>query len=305
MNTDQNNVKQLKIAFFSSSEFTIPILEEVLNNNRYSLAGVVTQPDWENRGKVYKNPISTFCSKHSIKLFQPTKLKNEYNEFVDFFDNLDIAVVASYGQIIPIDFLIFPKYGMINWHPSLLPAYRGPTPLQTSISNGDTIGGLTWIQMDKGMDSGAILLQTQIPYGQKTFLELINEMGHLGRTTLQTAIDNSINQKSTKQIESKATFTKMLSKEDGLLQNPNNTNVEIVYNMFRAYNAFPKIKIRSDKYNLIKILDCSVEQIKNLAIDDEDEQFYYSKGKIYLKCLDGILKINQFQLENGRIMKSK
>jgi methionyl-tRNA formyltransferase len=296
----------LKIIFFSSSSFCIPILDAIINNSDYELVGVVTQPDWENRGKLYKNPIAKYLEKNSIKLFQPIKINLALDEFKKTFPDVDLGVVASYGQIISSDILDHPKLGMINWHPSLLPLYRGPTPLQTSLLNGDTKGGLTWIKMDKGMDSGDIILQFKMEYNNSKFSTLINALGELGGMTIEEVITfYQANKDNLKQQNNElATTTKMIKKEDSNITDVKQlTNVELL-NHFRAYDAFPKTKIVTSKYGEIKLLDIDVWANSTIKIDEEDQDFYYAGGKIILKTKDGAMLIKELQLDSGRIIKS-
>jgi methionyl-tRNA formyltransferase len=294
----------LKTVFFSSSDFTIPMIEELSTNKNYQLLGVVTQPDWTNHGKIYQNPIATYCIKNSIRLFQPYKLNKELEAFKVFFENVDLGVVASYGQIISQDILNVPKLGMINWHPSLLPLYRGPSPLQTSLLNGDVTGGLTWIRMDKGMDSGDIIKSFPVNYKDNNFTQLIKEFGLLGQTTIVKATNLFIENKTTPQNSSEATYTTILTKSSGYIPDPKLKTTEELTSMFKAFSSFPKVTVNTEKYGDVKILDLDQFDSNDLKIEEEDTNFYFYKGRIYLKCKNGILKINEMQLPSGRKIKS-
>jgi methionyl-tRNA formyltransferase len=297
-------MKQLKTVFFSSSDFTIPMIEELMTNSMFELVGVVTQPDWQNHGKLYQNPIATFCLKHGIRLFQPFKLNKEFDNFIKFFPDIDLGVVASYGQIISQSILDIPTQGMINWHPSLLPKYRGPSPLQTSLLNGDTDGGLTWIKMDKGMDSGEIITSYSMEYKGKNFSQLILEFGRLGSKTIGEVVNLYLTIKTTPQLHDKATYTTIISKSSGLVSDPKKTTPQDLTNMFNAYSTFPKLSINTEKYGVVKILELEQFDSKDLKIEEEDNDFYHFKGRLYLKCKNGLLKINEIQLPTGRKIKS-
>ncbi len=294
----------MKTVFFSSSPFTLPILEELLVNPKFELIGVVTQPDWEQRGKMYSNPIASYCNKNKIRLFQPFKLNKEVENFKLFFQDFDLGVVASYGQIINSEILNFPKKGMINWHPSLLPLYRGPTPLQFSIANGDKSGGLTWIKMDKGMDSGDIIKSYNLEYNNENFNELINKFGKLGAKTVEEVVTQYETAILTPQDHELATFTKLLTKTSGFVEYPQKTSSNDLFAIYNAYYTFPKLVIPTTRFGEVKILDMEIFDSNDLKIEEEDSDFYYYKGKMYLKCLDGVLKINEIQLSNGRKVKS-
>jgi methionyl-tRNA formyltransferase len=296
----------LKVIFFSSSSFCIPIIDAIIANSELELVGVVTQPDWTNRGKVYKNPISKYLEKKDIKLFQPIKINQSIDYFKKEFPTIDLGIVASYGQIISTQVLVHPKLGMINWHPSLLPKYRGPTPLQTSILNGDLNGGLTWIKMDKGMDSGDIIKQYNIEYKNKKFSELITELGLLGGKTIDEVIKLYIQNINslTVQDHTQLSTTKMIKKEDAMLNEVHNITSLQLMNHYRAFDAFPKTKIATTKFGVIKLLDIEIWDKSQLTIDEEDEDFYYAGGKIILKTQDGAVLVRELQLESGRIIKS-
>ena len=126
------------------------------------LSCVITQPDSNNHGKIVQNPVAKYCREQKIKLFQPQKLNLETSELLDSVPDIDLAILASYGQILSSKVLQIPKFGFVNWHPSELPKYRGPTPMQSALINGDTSTALTWLEMTKEMDAGDIWLQ--IPY---------------------------------------------------------------------------------------------------------------------------------------------
>ena len=296
----------LKIVFFSSSSFCIPIIDSILNNPKLDLIGVVTQPDWENRGKTYKNPIGKYLEKKDVKLLQPNVINKSFDEFITQFPDIDLGVVASYGQIISTQVLEHPKLGMINWHPSLLPKYRGPTPLQTSIFDGDQNGGLTWIKMDKGMDTGDIIKQYKVDYGNKKFSEIISSIGILGGETIDEVIESYIKNINSliPQDDSLKTITKMIQKEDAMVNDVRNKPSSLIMNHYRAYDAFPKTKIVTSKFGPIKLLNIEIWDKSKLTIDEEDEDFYYSNGKIILKTQDGIILVRELQLESGRIIKS-
>jgi methionyl-tRNA formyltransferase len=293
-----------KIVFFSSSDFCLPILQEILNSKQVELIGVVTQPDWTNRGKIYSNPIAFFCKQNKIQLFQPLKLNNSYEELKTTFAPFDLGVVASYGQIISSQILTLPKLGMINWHPSDLPKYRGPTPIQTSLLNGESSGCLSWIVMDSGMDSGPIISKFELDYNNSNFEGVANAYGCLGGQTVINTITKIINsENTTPQDSTTATYTKMVTKSESVIIPTELKNNEII-NHIKAYSRFPKTKIITSKYGEIKLIKVSSIHKENIKIEEEDDEFYFYKGAILLKTKDGILLVEELQLANGRSVKS-
>jgi methionyl-tRNA formyltransferase len=300
----------LKIIFFSSSSFCLPILEHMLaSKDVYEVLGVVTQPNWENHGKTYYNPVAKFVldlkSKGlDIPLFQPNRINKELEAFYEFAGDFDMAVVASFGQIIGKSILDYPKYGCINWHPSLLPKYRGATPMQSAILNGDAKTGLSWIEMGVGMDSGKILLQEDVTLENKGFGMLSIEMGVLGAKIVDRAVVEQKLGNGQAQDEKEVVLCKMLSKEDGLID-PKILDSDYVHRHVLAYEQFPKTRVKTVVYGEIKILSASPYQGEVLKSDSEDRDFYYYKGKAYLKTKKGLLEVHQIQLENGRKVSFK
>lgn len=297
-------MNKLKVVFFSSSKFCLPILEHLISSLQYEVVGVVSQPNWENRGKIYFNPVTKFALEKELNIFLPDKLNQEYESLFERFGNFDLAVVASYGQIIGQKILEHPNFGCINWHPSLLPKYRGSTPLQTAIYNGDRESGLTWIKMGKGMDDGPVLLQNIVNFENKNFSQLSLEMGILGAKTIDQAIINLQVGLAFEQDESLKVMCKMLTKLDANIE-PKSLNSKKVYQHILAYNEFPKTKINTATYGEIKILKAIPLTATIIKSDNEDLNFYYYKGTCILKCENSLLQIFEIQLENGRKINFK
>ena len=183
----------------------------------------------------------------------------------------DFIIVASYGKIIPKEILEIPKYGCLNIHPSLLPKYRGPSPIQTTILNGDKKTGVTIILMDKKIDHGPIIAQQEweMPINKIRYKELNKELAELGVKLLIETIPKWIKGKiETKtQDESKATYTKILKREDGKI-NWSKPGREIE-RQIRAFNpwpgAFTFIK-HKDKTLRIKVLEADISKENKLII---------------------------------------
>jgi methionyl-tRNA formyltransferase len=146
----------------------------------------------------------------------------------------------------------------LNWHPSLLPKYRGATPMQSAIKNGDKESGLSWINMTKGLDEGDIFLQFNTNIEQDNFVTLSQRLGELGARTWAISVVNKLIGKQLQQNESTITFCGKLTKEDRIVD-PSNQTASEIFNQFRAYNTFPGTTF-VDKYfdGEIKITECSL-----------------------------------------------
>ena len=235
-------------------------------DQKISLSKVITQPDRVLRKKTLTNPVKQFCLENNIQTSTPESLKKDSQDLIQQNKkNMDIAIVAAYGQIIPESFFESFDYGMVNWHPSRLPQYRGATPMQTSILNGDTRTALSWIEIVKAMDAGNILLQiSQDILPTHTTTDLAKNMSDLGGRTWAIALSLQIISKTfqkhdsqAKQLVSlaqdptKATFCQLLAKEDALVC-PNKQSAFSIYNHYRAFLEYPKTEFIS-KYFKQKI----------------------------------------------------
>jgi len=153
----------MKIVFMGTPEFAIPSIQKIYNSS-HSLLSVVTQPDRpKGRGqKQIASPIKNFAVENNIPVLQPEKVNTE--EFISSLlkNRPDYIIVVAFGQILGETFLKIPKQFCINLHSSLLPKYRGAAPINRAILNGDTVSGVTTMIMDKGMDTGDILLTKKL-----------------------------------------------------------------------------------------------------------------------------------------------
>ena len=198
----------LKIVFMGTPEFSVPILDAL--NNTYDVVGVVTQPDKMvgRKKELQKSPVKVYAENHNLKVFQPVKIREDYEEILAL--NPDLIVTAAYGQIVGMKLLNAPKYKSINVHGSLLPKHRGGAPIQRAIMNGDKVTGITIMYMAKKMDAGDILAQKELEIlPTDTSTTLFKKMSLLGRDLLMETIPNLISGNITpiKQVEEEATFS--------------------------------------------------------------------------------------------------
>lgn len=206
----------MKILFLGSSHFSVVVLEKMLAGG-LNVVGVITQPDRPSgRGhKLTPTEVKTFALKHDIPVYTFEKVRKSINEIkqIDF----DLSVVASFGQILTQEFLDLKL--CINVHPSLLPKYRGATPIQSAILNGDNKTGVTIMKVAKEVDSGDIILQQEVDYCGQDTLTLEKELGTFGGEMVCNCV-KSIENKTitfTPQDNNKATLVKKITKEDCLL----------------------------------------------------------------------------------------
>ena len=231
-------MKDLKVVFMGTPDFAVPILEKLITDTEVLL--VVTQPD-KVRGrnnKISFSPIKEIAVKNNIEVFQPEKIKQDYQTIID--KNPDIIITAAYGQIIPEELLFFTKYKAINVHASLLPKYRGGAPINRAIENGEKYLGITIMYMDKLMDNGDMISQRKIELKEEDNFDTMNKkLSILGRDLLMDTLPSIINSTNEriKQKEEDVTIIKLLNKEE-LLIDFNNDFVS-VFNKIRSLDSVP------------------------------------------------------------------
>ena len=231
-------MKNKKVVFMGTPLFSVPVLEMLIENTNVVL--VVTQPDsFVGRKKELKYPPVKECAiKHNIPVFQPTKIRNEYEEILKY--NPDIIITCAYGQIIPNILLDTPKYKAVNVHASLLPKLRGGSPLHKCIIDGYSETGVTIMYMAPGMDDGDIITQKKINIEDSDNVGTIHDkLSVMGRDllllTLPSIFDGTCNR--TKQNESEVTFAYNIKREEEKLDF--NKTAREVFNQIRGMYPFP------------------------------------------------------------------
>ncbi len=200
----------MKVLFFGSDDFSVPVLKML--DARHTLVGVVTQPDKpKGRGKkIQSNPVAEWSLRRNKRIFY------DMNDSNIFLLDVDIGVVAAYGKIIPEKLINFPKYRLINLHPSLLPRYRGATPIESAILNGDRKTGCSLIYVEKKLDAGDILaVREYLLEGRENSMELRRILSEIGAEMTIDLLENVNNISPIKQDDSLAVYTKKMIKSDG------------------------------------------------------------------------------------------
>lgn len=230
----------IKSVFMGTPDFGIGCLEVL--NKKTEVVGVVSQPDKpKGRGhKMVPTPIKAKAEELGIPVFQPETLKGE--AFLETLSELDpdIIVVVAYGKLLPSYILDYPKFGCVNVHASLLPKLRGAAPIQRSIMNGDKVTGVTTMMMEKGLDTGDMLLKCEVPIsdtetGGGLFEKLADAGAKLLSETLYKISDGSIER--IPQNHDEHTYAPMLDKETARIDW--NDSAENIRNLVRALNPMP------------------------------------------------------------------
>ncbi len=244
----------MKTIFMGTPEFAIPSLEVVAKNT--DLKAIFTKEDKVNaRGnKIIFSPVKQFGIDNEIEVIQPKKIKDE--KIIEKIKeiNPDLIVVVAYGKILPKEIIDIPKYGIINVHSSLLPKYRGASPIHSAILNGDTKSGVSIMYIEEGLDSGGVILQESCDILENDTLGTLHDkLKNLGAIGLEKALKliETGKVEATKQDESLATFVKPITKEQAKID-WNNTK-EVIFNQVRGLNPFPAAHTFNEKDENIKI----------------------------------------------------
>lgn len=231
-------MENIKIIFMGTPDFSVPVLTALINN--YNVIGVVTKKDAPigRHHELKPSPIKVLAEKHNIKVFQPTKIKHEYQDILDM--NPDMIVTCAYGQIIPKEILDFPKYGCINVHASLLPKNRGGAPIHRAIINGEEEAGITIMYMAEGMDDGDIITTSSLKIEEYDNVGTLHDkLSTIGAKLIIDTIPNIVNGNINriKQNDEEATYAYTIKKEDEYIDFNNST--KDVYNKIRGLYPFP------------------------------------------------------------------
>ena len=265
------------IIFFGTEEFSAVALDKLIKDG-YNIVGVITKPDSKKgRGQKISMPkVKEIALQHKIQVLQPQKMSGAV-EFIQQFDQ-PAGVLVSFGRIIPQRIIDLFTPGIINLHPSLLPKYRGPSPIETAILNGDAETGISIMQLSAKMDAGPVYYQETIPLsGDEKSSDLYETTAKIGSEAISNVLPAILSGKmsANTQNDTKATYCKLLSKNDGLLD-PHEMTADEAERRVRAYEIFPKTKLGIDNFLCI-ITEASVtnkpEQTTPLDIKFKDGRY--------------------------------
>ena len=231
----------MNVLFMGTPEFSVPCLERLILDG-HNVSAVVSQADKpKGRGKkILFTPVKECAVSHNIPVFQPETLKDDAfkEELINI--NPDVIIVVAYGKILPEYILNYPKYGCINIHASILPKYRGAGPIQWCLINGEKTTGVTAMYMEKGLDTGDMLLKREISIGEyENCEELYEKLSLLGADVLSETLvlAEKGELKPDKQEDSLSTYAPMISKETGLID-WGKSSVDII-NLIRGTYVWP------------------------------------------------------------------
>lgn len=311
----------MRIAFFWTGEFSASILAGILDVSDLEIVFVVSQPDKPvgRKKELLPTPVKSLAVSREIEVWQPETLKKKKDDTRGFGEiwgaqhldireklisfDLDFIVVVAYGKIIPKKILWIPKYGCINLHGSILPLYRGASPIQESLKQGDTETGLTVMYMSAGMDEGDILKigKVSVDIVDKT-PDIFEKFIEIGPKLLLESLREIIARKlqGTPQDDTKASYCSKIEKHDGYVDFSVQSAKEI-YDLYRAYTPWPGI-FSYYKEKKFAIEDCFFDE-STIVFDDDfspgDVVEFEDHGEqhIGVLCREGILILHTIKLE--------
>lgn len=293
-------MKDKKVIFMGTPEFSVPVLEALIEKTNVLL--VVTQPDKEvGRKKILTPPpIKEVALKHNIEVFQPTKIRLDFEKVVAL--KPDLIVTCAYGQIIPREILEAPKFGAINVHASLLPFLRGGAPIHHAIIDGYKETGITIMYMNEKMDEGDIISQIKTPILERdTASTLHDRLSLMGRDILLETLPSIFagTNERIKQDNSLATYGFNIKREDEKIDFKRKS-LEI-FNQVRGLNAWP---------GAYTLLDDHILKVWEISTAQNDEPFEpgtiigFNDEGILVKCFDGTITLKTIQLEGKTKMSA-
>lgn len=290
----------MKIIFFSSSDIAIPLLNALAKDSRCKILMIVTQPD-KPAGRslvLKKNPVKILSEKLDIDIFQPEKFDEAVIEKIALL-KADLFLTFAYGKILPEEILNLAILAPINIHASLLPKYRGASPIQATILNSEKETGISIMKMVKRMDAGPIYKIKKILINEEwTAGDLHQNIAHLAAEFVPDALFNlNVDSKFIDQDENLATYTKKITKDNGYLDFQK-TSSEI-FSIFKAYSPWPGVWTTYNK-NRLKMIDI---EILNECI--EPGLVKCQNSSIKIGTLDGSVNVKLLQLQSKNILSAK
>ena len=293
-------MKDKRVVFMGTPEFSVPVLEMLIENTNVVL--VVTQPDKEvgRHHELKATPVKECALKHNIEVYQPIKIRNEYEHILEM--NPDIIITCAYGQIIPSILLDTPRYKAINVHASLLPKLRGGSPLHKCIIDGYKETGVTIMYMAPGMDDGDIITQRSVEIKDTDNVGIIHDkLSIMGRDLLLETLPNifSGNITRTKQDPNEVTYAYNIKREEEKIDF--NKTAREVFNQIRGMYPFP-VAYTTLNGEVIKI--CEV-RIGNSSKGKPGEIIETSKDGISVMCKDKNIIITRLKPSGKKEMTVK
>ena len=296
----------MRIVFMGTPDFAVGSLQALCESGKHEILAVVTQPDRpKGRGnKLLQTPVKEYALEQGLTVYQPQKVKTP--EFVELLHELqpELIVVAAFGQFLSKEILELPKYGCINVHASLLPKYRGAAPIQYAIIKGEKESGVTIMQMDIGMDTGAMLDKVVVPIEENTTMgELHDALREQGATLLLEVIDKLAagTAVAEPQDNEQATYATLLDRSMEHIDW--SKTAQEVHNLIRGFNPAPSTFTKLPNGKSLKIWGSKMTGKSSAAA--AGTVIETGKHSFFVACGEGVLEITEVQPESKKRMPTQ
>ena len=296
----------MRIVFMGTPDFAVGSLQALCESGKHEILAVVTQPDRpKGRGnKLLQTPVKEYALEQGLTVYQPQKVKTP--EFVELLHELqpELIVVAAFGQFLSKEILELPKYGCINVHASLLPKYRGAAPIQYAIIKGEKESGVTIMQMDIGMDTGAMLDKVVVPIEENTTMgELHDALREQGAALLLQVIDKIAagTAVAEPQDNEQATYAKLLDRSMEHIDW--SKTAQEVHNLIRGFNPAPSTFTKLPNGKSLKIWGSKMTDKNSAAA--AGTVIETGKHSFFVACGEGVLEITEVQPESKKRMPAQ
>jgi methionyl-tRNA formyltransferase len=291
----------MRVAFIGTGEIGVPTLQALLSSNEHELVSVVTGPDKPvgREQRIEPSPIKAALTGKKVPILQPARIKD--CEAIEQIRQLhpDVIAVIAYGQILPREVLEIPRLACLNVHASLLPRWRGASPIQATIAAGDRETGVTIMYMDEGLDTGDILLQRKVHISpNENGKSLQDRLAQIAPDALLEALCllDSGNAPRAQQDNARATCAPKLTREDGRIDW--NEAAEVIERKIRAYNPWPgAFTVHQDRK--LKIFSATVIDLR-----ERPGRFYMIEGELAITTGNRGLLLREVQLEGSKRMSA-
>ena len=296
----------MRIVFMGTPDFAVGSLQALCESGKHEILAVVTQPDRpKGRGnKLLQTPVKEYALEQGLTVYQPQKVKTP--EFVELLHELqpELIVVAAFGQFLSKEILELPKYGCINVHASLLPKYRGAAPIQYAIIKGEKESGVTIMQMDIGMDTGAMLDKVVVPIAENTTMgELHDALRKQGAALLLEVIDKIATGTAVAepQDNEQATYATLLDRSMEHIDW--SKTAQEVHNLIRGFNPAPSTFTKLPNGKSLKIWGSKMTDKSSAAA--AGTVIETGKHSFFVACGEGVLEITEVQPESKKRMPAQ
>lgn len=296
----------MRIVFMGTPDFAVGSLQALCESGKHEILAVVTQPDRpKGRGnKLLQTPVKEYALEQGLTVYQPQKVKTP--EFVELLHELqpELIVVAAFGQFLSKEILELPKYGCINVHASLLPKYRGAAPIQYAIIKGEKESGVTIMQMDIGMDTGAMLDKVVVPIEENTTMgELHDALREQGAALLLQVIDKIATGTAVAepQDNEQATYATLLDRSMEHIDW--SKTAQEVHNLIRGFNPAPSTFTKLPNGKSLKIWGSKMTGKSSAAA--AGTVIETGKHSFFVACGEGVLEITEVQPESKKRMPAQ